>query len=322
MKINTITKPHCNPNGLFSLLIVAVILLMSTSISAAKSSTMDPRPGQDVFNTPELAAQALVKAISEQDKNALDKLLGVDYGQLLPMDNIDPVDRDNFLAAWSNTHKLIPEGERQQVLAVGVNDWILPIPVVKGDKGWFFDVDAGVERVSIRRIGRNELAAMQAVLAYYDAQMEYAEQDRDNNGRLEYAQKFISSADKHDGLYWEVAADEELSPLGPLFAESQQEKAYHGYDYRILTSQGKQAQGGAYSYLMNDRMVAGFALIAWPAEYGETGVMSFLVSHSGIIYEQDLGSDTTSLAADMQNFDPATGWKPVQEVHQSQVSAN
>lgn len=311
-----ISKPCYGVNGLIFL----VIICLSSGINAAPIWTMDSDLGQGVFSTPELAAQALVTAISEQDKEALDSILGADYDRLLPVGEIDPADRENFLAAWSNGHNLIAEGEQQRVLAVGVNDWTLPIPMVKGDKGWYFDVDAGIERLTIRRIGRNELAAMQAVLAYYDAQMEYAEQDREANGKLEYAQKFISSADKHDGLYWEVTADEELSPLGPLFAETQQQEAYHGYRYRILTAQGEHAQGGAYNYMLHDRLVAGFALIAWPAEYGDSGVMSFMVSHTGIIYEQDLGTDSATLTTAMQDFDPAPGWKPVQEVHKPQVS--
>ncbi len=322
MKFNSISRPRCSLSRLLSLLITSMILLMFSAISAAQSLTMDPKLGQSVFSTPELAAQALVNAISNQDKDALDKILGADYDRLLPVDEVDPVDRDNFLAAWSMSHTLIPEGDQQRVLAVGENNWTLPIPMVEGSSGWYFDVEAGAERMRIRRIGRNELAAMQAVLAYYDSQMEYAEQDRDNSGGLEYAQKFISSPGKHDGLYWEVTVDEELSPLGPLFAETNQENSYHGYRYRILKSQGEHAQGGAYSYLANGRMIAGFALIAWPAEYGDSGVMSFIVSHKDIIYEQDLGPDSAALATAMQDFDPAPGWKPVQEVHKPQVSAN
>ena len=320
MKTNAISKPRCSINQLLSLPITGMILLMFSAISAAESPAMNPAHGQSVFSTPELASQALVKAISEHDKAALDKILGADHSYLLHVDEIDPVDRENFLAAWSNSHKLIPEGDQQRMLAVGENDWTLPIPMVQGSSGWYFDVEAGAERMRIRRIGRNELAAMQAVLAYYDSQMEYAEQDRDGNGSLEYAQKFISSPGKHDGLYWEVAEGKEQSPLGPLFAETPDEGAYHGYHYRILTSQGVDAQGGAYNYLMNDRMVAGFGLIAWPAEYGDSGVMSFMVSHNGITYEQDLGIDSASVATELQHFDPTPAWKPVEEVHKPQVS--
>jgi len=320
MNFNAISKPHGSLNQLLSLLMSSMFFFMFSGIGAAQTPTTDPEPAQSVFSTPELAVQALVKAISDQDKKVLDKILGADRSRLLPLDDIDPADRDNFLAAWSKAHKLIPEGEQQRVLAVGENNWILPIPMVQGSSGWYFDVEAGAERVRIRRIGRNELAAMQAVLAYYDAQMEYAEQDRDSSGELEYAQKFKSSPGKHDGLYWEVAAGEAMSPLGSLFAETQQNDDYHGYRYRILTSQGEHAQGGAYSYLLNKRMAAGFALVAWPAEYGDSGVMSFMVSHTGIIYEHDLGADSATLATAMEDFDPAPGWKPVQEVHKPQVS--
>lgn len=322
MKFNEIIKPRCGLEKLLSLPIIGMILLMFSAITAAESPAMSPQHGQGIFGTPELAAQALVNAISDRDKEAMDQILGPDHSHLLQVGEVDPVDRDNFLAAWSDSYKLIPEGDQQRVLAVGKNDWTLPIPIVQGSSGWFFDVDAGAERIRIRRIGRNELAAMQAVLAYYDAQMEYAEQDRDGNGVLEYAQKFRSSPGKHDGLYWEVVAGENQSPLGPLFAETPDEGDYHGYHYRILTSQGMHARGGTYNYLINGRMAAGFALIAWPAEYGDSGIMSFMVSHNGIIYEQDLGIDSASLASALQHFDPTPAWKPVEEVHKPQVSEN
>jgi hypothetical protein len=322
MKFNAMSKPRCSPGRLRSLLITSMILFLFSGIAAAQSLTMDPKLGQSVFSTPELAAQALVKAIADHDKDALDKILGAEHDRLLPMDEIDSADREGFLAAWSAAHTLIPEGDQQRVLAVGEKNWTLPIPMVEGSSGWYFDVEAGIERIRIRRIGRNELSAMQAVLAYYDAQMEYAEQDRDNSGGLEYAQKFISSAGQHDGLYWDIAAGEEPSPLGPLFAEADQDSPYHGYRYRILTSQGEHAQDGVYGYLLNGRMIAGFALIAWPAEYGDSGVMSFKVSHKGIIYEQDLGPDSAALASTMPNFDPAPGWKPAQEVNAPQMNAN
>jgi len=171
----------------------------------------------------------------------------------------------------------------------------------------------------IRRIGRNELDTMQAVLAYYDAQMEYAQQDRDGDGMLEYAQQFISTPGAQDGLFWEVEAGETLSPLGPLVADRSQGGGYHGYFYRILKAQGENARGGAYSYMLGDNMQAGFALIAWPREYGESGVMSFLVSHEGIVYEQNLGPDGAGIAEAMSDYDPDVDWIPAEEVNGPQV---
>ena len=311
MKFNVISKPRCGPDKLLSLPIIGMILLMFSAITAAESPAMSPKHGQGIFSTPELAAQALVKAISDHDKEALDKILGSDHSHLLQVGEVDPIDRDNFLAAWTDAHKLIPEGDQQRVLAVGENDWILPIPMVQGSSGWYFDVDAGAERIRRDRILRQELADMQAVLAYYDSQMEYAEQDQNDDGVLENAQKFRSSPGKHDGLYWEVTAGEKQSPLGPLFAETPDEGAYHGYHYRILTSQGVHAQGGTYNYLMNDRMVAGFGLIAWPAEYGDSGVMSFLINQDGLLFEKNLGPQTAQLAAEINSYEPGNGWNLV-----------
>ena len=201
------------------------------------------------------------------------------------------------------------------LLAVGEDEWTLPIPIVAGASGWYFDVDEGLERMRIRRIGRNELATMQAILAYYDAQMEYAEEDRDENGLLEYARRFISTPGTRNGLYWEAEPGETPSPLGPLMADHTPGGGYHGYYYRILEGQGEHARGGAYSYLLDDRMRAGFAAIAWPADYGDSGVMSFIVSHDGIVYEQNLGPDTASIASAMTLYDPGPGWTPAKEVN-------
>ena len=298
-------------NSLF-LKITGMLLLLHLGTGIAQD--FDPELGQSIFSSPDLASRALVQAIADHDKEAMNKILGEDHKQILSIDEVDPADRDNFLAAWSRSHTLIEESENRQVLAIGENNWTLPIPLVRQGSGWYFDVDAGAERMRIRRIGRNELAAMQAVLAYYDAQIEYAEQDRNSDGRLEYAQKLISTQGKQDGLYWEAAAGESQSPLGHLFAETTPGNAYYGYHYRILTSQGEHAQGGAYPYILGGRMIGGFALVAWPAEYGDSGVMSFLVSHDGLVYEQDLGPDGAATASAMNVFDPTPDWQPAKEV--------
>jgi hypothetical protein len=303
---------------LFAALAAGTILLSASCSEPDQASVdlmVDPAIGQAVFVTPEDAANAFVLSLANDDTEMLGKVLGADYREVLPLDQVDGEDVDRFITAWEKFNTLLPEGDRKMLIAVGENEWTLPIPIVSGSSGWYFDIDEGLENMRIRRIGRNELATMQAVLAYYDAQMEYAEQDRNGNGLLEYAQRFISTPGTRDGLYWEVEPGETPSPLGPLMADHTPGGGYHGYFYKILDAQGEHARGGAYSYLIGDQMRAGFAVIAWPDEYGDSGVMSFMVSHAGIVYEQDLGPDSASIAAALQVYDPGPGWTPVQEVN-------
>jgi hypothetical protein len=303
---------------LFAALAAGTILLSASCSEPDQASVdlmVDPAIGQAVFVTPEDAANAFVLSLANDDTEMLGKVLGTDYREVLPLDQVDGEDVDRFITAWEKFNTLLPEGDRKMLIAVGKNEWTLPIPIVSGSSGWYFDINEGLENMRIRRIGRNELATMQAVLAYYDAQMEYAEQDRNGNGLLEYAQRFISTPGTRDGLYWEVEPGETPSPLGPLMADHTPGGGYHGYFYKILDAQGEHARGGAYSYLIGDQMRAGFAVIAWPDEYGDSGVMSFMVSHAGIVYEQDLGPDSASIASSMQVYDPGPGWTPVQEVN-------
>jgi len=226
-----------------------------------------------------------------------------------------------FLAAydahWDITHK----GASVAVLDVGKDDWPLPIPLVKNAAGWHFDTAAGKREILARRIGRNEMAAIQAALAYVDAQRDYASKDR-GDGVLDYAQRFISTPGKHDGLYWETAQNEPASPLGPTFAaaraegygfggQQQSPRPYHGYYYRILTAQGPAAKGGAYSYLAGNHMIGGFALVAYPASYRVSGVTSFIVNQDGVIFQKDLGPNTADIASKMNEFNPGPGWTKV-----------
>jgi hypothetical protein len=200
---------------------------------------------------------------------------------------------------------------------VGINDWPFPIPIVKFGKNWRFDTKLGKEEILSRRIGRNELAAIQTCLAIVDAQREFATMDREGDGLLKYAQKFHSDKGKMDGLYWESAPGEKPSPLGPLVAVAQskgyrkEEKPapYNGYFFRMLTAQGKDARGGAYGYLVKGKMVGGFALIAYPASYGASGVKTFIVNHEGVVYEKDLGPKTTEKAKSMKDFNPDKTWE-------------
>lgn len=317
---------HLRPiaKSLFGLLAASAILCTvscSDSDQAVAKLNVDPALGQAVFTLPEDAANAFVLALVNEDMEMLGNLLGAGYREVLPLEEVDGEDVDNFITAWEEHNTLIPQGADKVLLAIGEGEWTLPIPIVEGASGWYFDVEEGLDRMRIREIGRNELDTMQAVLAYYDAQMEYAQQDRNGNGLLEYAQQFISTPGTRDGLFWEVESGEPLSPLGPLMANHTPGGGYQGYFYRILNAQGENARGGAHSYLLGDQMRAGFAVIAWPVEYGESGVMSFMVSHAGIVYEQNLGPDGAGVAETMPAYDPDADWIPAKEVSGPQAGA-
>jgi hypothetical protein len=302
---------------LFGLLAAGALLCTvscSDSDQAVVELNVDPDLGQAVFITPEDAANAFTQALMNEDAEKLAEVLGSDYREVLPLDEVDGEDVDNFITAWKKRNTLIPQGDQKMLIAIGEGEWTLPIPIVQSASGWYFDIEEGLDRMRIRRIGRNELDAMQAVLAYYDAQMEYAQQDQNGDGFLEYAQRFISTTGAQDGLFWEAETGGIISPLGPLMADHTPDGGYHGYFYRILKAQGEHARSGAYNYMLGDRMQVGFALIAWPEEYGDSGVMSFLVSHEGIVYEQNLGPDGADIAEAMSAFDPDEGWIPVEEV--------
>jgi hypothetical protein len=266
---------------------------------------------QKTFDSPDLAAEAFVEAVAAKDAEALNSILGSDWKEFIPTEGISQNDVDAFIAAWDKTHRFKPIAYGRVQLAVGPEDWTLPIPIVKEGDTWSFDTIAGAEEMRTRRIGRNELSAMQAVLAYYDAQKEYALTDHNGDDVLEYAQRLLSSPGQRDGLYWPAAAGEEESPLGPLFGEDEPGKDYNGYYYRILTGQGHNAPGGAYDYKISGRMSAGFGLVAWPVKYGDTGVMTFVVSHEGKVFQKDLGPDTEAEARAMTLFDPDPSWEKV-----------
>jgi len=266
---------------------------------------------QKTYPTPEAAGDALVKAMRGGEVKALQTVLGSQWRRFIPTDDLSRDDVDAFLAAWDKERKVDLEGDTTALLSVGTQPaFTLPIPIVKNKAGlWRFDVVSGADRLRTLRIGRNELATMQAVLAYYDAQREYATEDRNGNGVLEYARKLVSSPGKKDGLYWPAALESERSPLGPLIAQQKPKgPGYWGYHYKILTAQGKDAPGGAYNYVIGGRMRAGFALVAWPVRYGSTGVMSFMVSHAGIVFEKDLGAGTEAIAQAMTRFNPDPSW--------------
>jgi hypothetical protein len=274
---------------------------------------------QQVFKTPEEAATALATAVKSGDARDVVKVLGRDGVDIMfSGDEVaDREARERFVGAYDAKHNVTIDGDKA-LLVVGADDFPLPIPLVRRGADWKFDTAAGRLEVLYRRIGRNELDAIQTSLAYVDAQNEYAEKDRTGAGPGVYARRIISSAGKKDGLYW-PAADGDASPLGELIAQASEEgyKAgagrtpYHGYYYRILTRQGPNAPGGVLDYVVKGKMIGGFGLLAYPAEYGNSGVMTFVVNHSGTVYQKDLGNSTASLAGRMTWFDPDQTWKKV-----------
>ncbi|AXK71787.1 DUF2950 domain-containing protein [Lysobacter sp. TY2-98] len=267
---------------------------------------------QQAYPTPEAGAQALVDALgnTQADANKLGAVLGSDWKTYVPAQGGPKrSDVDAFLAKYRQKHAFNAASADRSMLTVGDDGWVFPIPLVKKADGWHFDLASGAQEIRNRAIGRNELDVMQALRAYRDAQFDYANEDRDGDRVLEYAQKLISTDGKHDGLYWADDDSGEISPLGPLFGDERPKGDFLGYHYRILTGQGPSAPGGAYDYKLGDNMTRGFGLVAWPAEYGKSGVMTFTISQDGMIFERDLGKGTDAAARAMKTFDPDSGWK-------------
>ena len=290
----------------------------ATSESAAKpAKRVQPQP----FPSPEAGMEALAGAVKAHDLAKLKSILGSD-GEVI-LESGDPAEdkatRERFMVAYADSHKIQERGLAKAWILVGKDDWPLPVPLVKRGSAWYFDARAGKQEVINRRIGRNELSTMQAVLAYVDAQRDYYARNPQNDKILQYAQKFISSEGKRDGLYFPTKAGEKPSPLGPLFDarraagyvhdDGSKPGPYHGYRYRILKAQGPKAQGGAYDYVVNGKMIGGFALVAYPAVYGNSGVMTFIVNHDGVVYEKNLGPNTAAIAQKMSRFDPDDTWR-------------
>ncbi len=281
--------------------------------------------GASRFATPEQAVQALVDAARADDPQRLLKVLG--HGSRKLVVSGDPVadrqDRARFVSAYDESHRIDVQGDSRAVLVIGSKQWPLPIPLVRTGGSWRFDTRAGAREVLDRRIGHNELGAIEVCRAYVDAQRDYAAQVHSKDGLLEYAQHFLSTPGNHDGLYWTAAPGEPESPMGPLVASARaegysagngdrkQREPYHGYFYRILRQQGPHAADGARDYLVKGRMIGGFALVAFPARYGESGVMTFIVNQDGVVFQKNLGPRTEELARQMRAFDPDSGWTRV-----------
>lgn len=292
----------------FGLAITAWVLLAPLDLRAAES-----------FASPDQAVAALVSALRSGKAEPVLKVLGGEGEKLVRSG--DPVAdrqaRARFLAAFGEAHEIVFRGDDLATLVIGDTQWPFPIPVVKRGERWQFDTLAGQQEILNRRIGANELDAIEVCRAYVDAQREYASMDRNGDGFLEYAQNLISQPEKHDGLYWPTTGGEPESPIGPLMAQARaggystaygKPRPYHGYYYRILKAQGPDAPGGAADYVVRGHMIGGFALVAYPAQYGSSGIMTFIVNHDGVVYQKDLGPQTTKIAKEMMRYDPDHSW--------------
>jgi Protein of unknown function (DUF2950). len=299
-------------------------LILSIIVVAVTQAACSRAVHQKDFASAEDAVQALVTAARSDDMRALLEVLGPDAEPTI--DSGDPVAdknaRTRFVQAYETEHALDADAEGMTTLQVGVDKWPFPFPLVQRDKRWRFDSPGGAEEVINRRVGRNELYTIQSCLAFVDAEREYYSSNPQQEPMLHYAQKLQSSDGKKDGLYWPAAGDEPQSPLGEQFARARSEgyfkeaasdsihsAPFHGYVYRLLTAQGPNAPGGAYDYLVAGKMIGGFALIAFPAEYGNSGVMTFIVNHEGVVYSKDLGPETPAAANAIAAFDPDGSWK-------------
>jgi hypothetical protein len=296
------------------------IYAQTTVPSRAPAATKAKPEAQRIFATPEKAAAALADALRSDDVKQIHSVLGPGSGKVIQSGDLvqDAAGRKRFLEAYRTSVKIEPSGDARVTLLIGSEEFPFPFPLVKTGTGWKFDSKAGAEEVLNRRIGRNERSAIQVCLAYVDAQREYATKDRDKDGLLEYAQKFVSTPGQHDGLYWETREGEAASPLGPLSARAKEQgyanlEPYHGYYYRILTAQGADNPGGAFSYIVRGQMIGGFALVAYPARWGASGVMTFICNHRGVVYEKNLGKDTVVIAERMPRYNPDASWKKSDE---------
>ena len=295
-------------------LIRSILITLLAATSLAASAATPPAATQRTFSSPDEAVKALVEAVRAEDVTKLLAVVGPKSKEWLwSGDKVaDRADWKRFLDAYDQKKAVVAQGDGKAVLNVGNDDWPFPAPLVKRGAAWAFDAQAGREEVINRRVGRNELSTIQVLLAVVDAQREFA---AGSDGV--YAKSFRSSPGKKDGLYWPAAAGEKPSPLGPLAATATREgyggtgkpQPYHGYYYRILTGQGKSAAGGAYDYVVKGRMIGGFAVVAYPASYGLSGVKTFLVNHDGVVYEKDLGPGGAEIATKMTRFEPAKGWE-------------
>ena len=312
-------REDTNPYGfrwLFMRLLLVAVVLMACSVSFAATAK------QRSFSSAEEAVKTVIAAARNNNDKELLAIFGAQAKEVLFSGDpvADKERRERFIAAYDEKNRVATEGE-SATLIVGKQEWPFPIPVVKKGEAWMFDTAKGKEEILNRRIGENELSTIQACLAVVDAQREYAIKDRNRDGLREYAQKFVSDPGKKIGLYWDAKQGEPQSPLGPIMIRARKEGyqrksvttpyPYHGYYYRIISAQGKDAPGGAYNYIIKGKMIGGFAVVAYPAAYGNSGVMSFIVNHDGKVFQKNLGKDTAAIAASMKEYNPDKSWTEV-----------
>jgi hypothetical protein len=312
-------------NILLAALISTPLFAVAAPPSPASTTSTEAKSvkAQD-FPTPDEAAKALLEAARSDDRNQIIAVFGSHDADLLSSgDKVeDKNNRSEFVTLAQEKMTVEKTGGDRAIVHVGNTDWPFPIPLVKKGDSWQFDTEQGRQEILNRRIGRNELSAIGAIRGYVEAQFDYANSDRDGDGVSEYAQKLQSEPGKFDGLFWEPEEGQPQSPLGPLIAEARAEgykikgatekpSPYHGYYYRILTRQGSNVPGGKYDYIINGNMIAGFALVAFPAQYGSSGIMTFVVNHQGKIFQKDLGPKTTEIAEKMKEYNPDSKWEPV-----------
>ena len=309
-------------NKMPGLFMIAAILLLASSPGLWATEPVAAK----VYPTALAAADALLVAGSQKDTAALYDVLGPGSKEVISSgdETMDRSNRETFILAAKDKTTLYSLSPGTVFLMVGDDDWPFPIPLVKGEKGWYWDTAAGKEEILSRRIGRDELSAMDICRTFVQAQREYALASPDAKGVGAYAQRFLSTEGKRDGLYWRAKEGEPASPMGPLVAKAAQDgytaaagaagpKPFYGYCFKILRSQGKDAPGGPKDYVKDGKMTGGFALVAWPAQYGNSGVMTFLVNQTGIVFEKDLGPRTGDVAKAMESFNPDLAWKPAKQ---------
>jgi hypothetical protein len=299
---------------------VALALVACAAAPGQSAATSGPPAAQRRFDSPEDAVKALAAATKAGDRSAVDAIFGPEVKDLMSGDpKQDTLEFASFAKSIGQYSQLVRKADDRFVLDIGDQNWPLPIPLVRRDGAWSFDTVAGRDEIINRRVGEDELNAIGVCRTYVQAQREYAAEDRDGSGVLTFAQKLKSTHGMKDGLYWKASDDEDQSPLGPLVAEARAEgyggktpegqpQPFKGYLFRIVTAQGAAAAGGAYSYVINGNMVAGFALVAYPAHWGESGVMTFIVNQWGKVYESNLGADSAQIATAMAEFNPDGGW--------------
>ena len=310
-------KTKDNETGTLRLRVALCIACAVCAVMFATSAAA----AQRTFASADEAVSALVQALKAGDRDAAIAILGSDTKQWIT--SADPVaDRElaqRFVATYEQKHAIVPEGDDRATLAIGADDWPFAFPLVKTGSTWHFDAEAGRHELLARRIGENELAVINVMLAIVDAQRDYASADRNKDGVREYARRFASTAGNKDGLYWPTAAGEPPSPLGELvksasaqgYKKGDKPTPFHGYYFRMLTAQGRDAKGGAFDYIVKGRMIGGFAAVAYPAQYGNTGIMTFIVNHDGVVYQKNLGPQTAAIAAKTTRFNPDSTWSRI-----------